>query len=263
MTGDSWASDNSAGYISEIEGNENPPPSYQRYAAHEFHEAPLVNSSSGYGGGNSEDPGLRFYKPRRENRCLLILVMFVAFAFMILFSVFFGLYIRDEYEKAYQPRPQNATVLTTFSTTMFIEVPITVFKTQSTTFMQITALQTTVPTTTTKTTTITETLEFVTIRPSSVSACWSLLWSICSGHVEAGDQEDGWCNCEHIYRHFYCDMINNLDEGGLVIPTDSSPLCGGMKGWCESGGTSSSHGRTALPSWTSLTSLSAAMASQT
>jgi hypothetical protein len=104
MTGASWASDSSAGYISEIEGTDDLPPSYQRYGPHERHNPPLSNSPAIQRGGDPEDPGLRFYKPRRENRCLLILVMFVAFAFMILFSAFFGLYVRDEYEKAYQPR---------------------------------------------------------------------------------------------------------------------------------------------------------------
>jgi hypothetical protein len=192
MTGGSWASDSSAGYISEIEGTDDPPPSYPQCVLHEKHNPPLSNLSAMQQGGNPEDPGLRFYKPRRENKCLLILVMFVAFAFMILFSVFFGLHVRDEYEKAYQTKPeiQNTTALTTFTTTMFIEVPITLFKTQSMTFTPITTLQTTVPTTTTKTTTVTETIELVTIRPSSVSVCWNLLWSICSGHATAGDQED-------------------------------------------------------------------------
>ena len=67
--------------------------------------------------------------------------MFVAFAFMILFSVFFGLYVRDEYEIAYQPRQQNATVPNTYSTTIFTEVPITLFSTHSATLIT-TATQT-------------------------------------------------------------------------------------------------------------------------
>jgi hypothetical protein len=67
--------------------------------------------------------------------------MFVAFAFIILFSVFFGLYIRDEYEITYQPRPQNAIVPNTYSTTIFTKVPATLFSTYSTTLIT-TATQT-------------------------------------------------------------------------------------------------------------------------
>jgi hypothetical protein len=119
--------------------------------------------------------------------------MFVEFAFIILFSVLFGLYVRDEYEKENQPRPQvqNTVVLTTFSTTVFIDVPITMFRTHSTTLIttstrtiielrpktltRISILGTNVPSTTTMQTAVTQTVELINIVPSSVSVCWNLL----------------------------------------------------------------------------------------
>ncbi|KUJ08762.1 uncharacterized protein LY89DRAFT_764097 [Mollisia scopiformis] len=144
----------------------------------------------------------------------------------------------------------STTESTTYSTTDSITLsmtltqsvtlpPVTAVSTlvQQTTIVQISTLQTTLPTATTQLSTVTATSTLSTIQPSAVSACWVLLDDICNNSTQVPPDltNDGFGNCSTIYRFFYCGLINHLEAiGDLILPADSSPICGGMKEFCNS-----------------------------
>ncbi|KAF8861895.1 hypothetical protein BDZ45DRAFT_739769 [Acephala macrosclerotiorum] len=133
-----------------------------------------------------------------------------------------------------------SSTLVSLQTTTLTPVTSTLVSTQiqSTAILSISTFQTTLPTTTTQLSTVTQTTVSLlpTIQPTAVAVCWKLLSNICSNttSVPADLTSNGFGDCSSIFRFFYCGLIDHFETiGDMIIPADSSPICGGMKDFCE------------------------------
>ncbi|KAE9369712.1 hypothetical protein N431DRAFT_381011 [Stipitochalara longipes BDJ] len=171
-----------------------------------------------------------FFKPRRDARTKLFIGAIISLLLVVIALVIALPIVAHKKHTASQP--QNATIFitTTFSTTLVSTQLVSITQTDNVSFT------TTQVTSTTQVTTQTTTLTSLLPNPTSVSTCWDLLNDICANttQVPSNTHSGVFGDCENVFGYFYCGVIQNLEAQNLfIIPVDDSPLCGGMRNFCN------------------------------
>jgi len=203
------------------------PPSYPSHESYEMRthapQAPLPTATLAQAGPKPREPpfDFSFFKPKKDasRKYFIALIIFLTIIIVTLVTVFSTLLA---HARKNEPVPQNITITTTLSTTL-ISTQIEM--------QPITATQN-YTTTQTATTTSTSVLP----NPTSVSKCWDLLSNICANttSVPADTSTGEFGDCVPVFAFFYCGIIQQFEKERLfIIPADDSPICGGMKEFCN------------------------------
>jgi hypothetical protein len=205
-----------------------PPPSYPAYESYEMRTMPPQNSAiqgQGAPGPPKDEPfNFGFFKPKKDARrkYLIALIIFLIAVIATLTTVFSVL----AHKKKVEPVPQNITFTATLSTVM-VSTQVT---TQPTTLVQSSTIFQS--TTLTQTTTTTSLLP----NPTSVNKCWEVLANICANttQVPANTNTGDFGDCNPVLSVFYCGLVQQFNNKGIfIIPADESPICGGMRDFCQ------------------------------
>ena len=144
--------------------------------------------------------------------------------------------------RLYSRRLTSSLITTSVPTTLISvrSTSVTDFETATTTVERPTTLvQVTTQVNIQSTTVVQSATQTVTqsIDPTGfANTCWDMKKDICSGKMQVPPdrRSNGFGECKQVFAHFYCGMIVEFENYGLIIvPTEASPLCDGMHDYCK------------------------------